>query len=82
MEVTFDLAWDPGNSAYHQQLFTDFTAKTERSYQIVLSDTGGAQFRFDAIISGLVAGDLSAEGSDPLTLTVTLKLSDVPTITW
>jgi hypothetical protein len=82
MECSFDLAWDPGNATYHQALFSDFTAKTERSYQVVLPDTGAAQFRFNAIVSGLSAGDLDAEGSNPLLLTVTLKLSAEPTITW
>lgn len=82
MECTFDLAWDPGNSSYHQQLFTDWTAKTERSYQVVLPDTGTAQFRFNAIVQGLTPGELGAEGTDALTLSVTLKLSAAPTITW
>jgi hypothetical protein len=81
MECSFDLAWDPGNSTYHQTLFTDFTAKTERSYQVVLPDTGAAQFRFNAIVQKLEAEDLDAEGS-PLKLAVTLKLSAAPTITW
>jgi hypothetical protein len=82
MEVSFQLAWDPGNSAYHQVLFSDADAKTERSYQIVFPDTGTAQFRFNAIVSAIEPGEASAEGTEPLTLTVTLKLSAAPTITW
>jgi hypothetical protein len=80
MEMTADLAWDPTNS-YHQQLFADYTAKTSRSYQIVLSDTGAAQFRFDAVIGGLKPDALDAEGKI-LKLTVTLALAADPTITW
>jgi len=80
MEVSFDLAWDPANS-YHQALFTDYAAKTERSYQIVLSDTGAAQFRFNAVVGNLKPDDLDAEGKI-LKLTVTLSLAADPTITW
>jgi hypothetical protein len=82
MEVSFDLAWDPGNATYHQALFTDWAAKTSRSYQVVLPDTGTAQFRFDAVVQKLSAGDLAAEGTDPIKLSVTLKLAAAPTITW
>jgi hypothetical protein len=81
MECTFELAWDPGNATYHQQLFTDWTAKTERSYQVVLTDSGAAQFRFNAIVSNLEPRELDAEGA-PLLLSVTLKLAAEPTITW
>lgn len=80
MESSFDLAWDPGN-AYHQQLFADYTAKTSRSYQIIVPDTGTAQFRFDAVIGGLKADDFDAEGKI-LKLTVTLSLAVEPAITW
>lgn len=82
MECSAELAWDPGNAAYHQALFSDWTAKTERSYQIVFPDTGTAQFRFNAIVSNIEIGDANAEGSDPLTATVTFKLSAAPVITW
>lgn len=80
MESTFELAWDPGNAA-HQLLFTDWTAKTERSYQVVLTDSGAAQFRFSAIVSNLEPQELDAEGA-PVLLSVTLKLAAEPTITW
>ena len=80
MESTFELAWDPGN-AYHQQLFADWSAKTERSYQVIIPDTGAAQFRFNAIVSNLEPQELDAEGV-PLLLSVTLKLAAEPTITW
>jgi hypothetical protein len=80
MEMSAALAWDPAN-AYHQQLFADYTAKTQRSYQIVLSDTGAAQFRFNAVVGGLKIEDLDAEGKI-LKLTVTLALDADPTITW
>jgi hypothetical protein len=81
MEVPFNLAWDPGN-AYHQQLFADIEAKTERSYQLVFPDTGAAQFRFNAVVGGLTPAEADAEGSNPLQLAGTLKLSAAPTITW
>jgi hypothetical protein len=80
-EVTFELAWDPGN-AYHQAIYSDADAKTERSYQIVFPDTGAAQFRFNAVVSAVEPGDADAEGANALSLSVTLKLSAAPTITW
>lgn len=80
-EVSFDIAWNPAD-AYHQALFTDADAKTERSYQIVFPDSGEAQFRFNAIVSNLEPAEADAEGTNPLQLTVTLKLSAAPVITW
>lgn len=80
-EVTFEVAWDPGDS-YHQTLYADVEAKTERSYQIVFPDTGSAQFRFNAVVSSLEPADADAEGTNPLSLSCTLKLSAAPTITW
>ena len=80
-EVTFSLAWDPANS-YHQALYTDADAKTERSYQLVFPDSGSAQFRFNATVSAIEPGDLDAEGTAEMSLSVTLKLSAAPVITW
>lgn len=79
MEASFDAAFDPGNS-YHTQLLTDLSAKTERSYQIVLSDTGGYQIRFNAVVNAIEFDDLDAEGN-PLKISVTLKLSAEPVVT-
>ncbi len=79
--VSFEVAWDPGNS-YHQALFTDEAAKTSRSYQIVFPDSGAAQFRFDAVIENIELGEMNAEGTEPMSLTVTLGLAAEPTITW
>ena len=80
-ELTFKLAWDPGNTAHHQVLFSDFDAKTERSYQAVAADTGAAQFRFNAAISNMVPSAWTAEGV-VMELEVTLALSAQPVITW
>jgi hypothetical protein len=80
MESTFELAWDPGHAS-HQLLFTDWTEKTERSYQVVLTDSGAAQFRFNAIVSNIEPQELDAEGA-PLLISVTLKLAAEPVITW
>lgn len=81
METVISLAAD-FDSATHQALFADQDAKTSRSYQIVFPNAGLAQWRFDAIISGIEPGDASAEGTDPQTVDVTFKLAASPTITW
>lgn len=80
MELTFSVAWDPANS-YHQDLFADWTAKTERSYQAVAADTGAAQFRASAVVGSLKPSEWTAEG-EVAQLEVTLALSAEPTITW
>ena len=80
MECTFDVAFDPGN-AYHQAFFSDWDAKTDRSYQIILTDTGAMQERFTGAVTSIEPGDYKAEG-DALSLTVTIKVSSAPVITW
>lgn len=77
---SFDLAWDPAN-AYHQQLFADWTAKTERNYRVILPDAGSAQFQFAATIEEIKPESLDAEGN-PLKLSITMGLAAAPTITW
>lgn len=81
MECVFTVAWDPANTM-HQDLFTDEAAKTERNYQLVLPDTGAATQAFAAIVSSIEPSELSAEGTDALQLTVTLKLNGADTWTW
>ena len=81
MECVFTVAWDPAN-ATHQALFTDEDAKTERNYKLILPDTGAATQSFAATVSSIEPGELGAEGTDALQLTVTLKLRGADTWGW
>lgn len=74
MEVAFELAWDPGDTA-HQALFTAQGAKTVKSYKIVLPSSPTYTFTFEATVSQLEPVQASAEGTDPLKLNCVLKLS-------
>ena len=79
MTVEFDLAFDDGNVT-HQQLYTDYVARTEWAYQIVYPS--GRIEAFIATIEAIAPGDQGAEGSDPQTAKITLGLAAAPTITW
>jgi hypothetical protein len=74
MEVAFDMAWDPNNT-YHQQLFTDQENRTSRDYKIVLPTSPQKTMSFTAKVSGLNPNQADAEGTEPLKLSGTLKLS-------
>lgn len=73
-EVTFELAWDPGNT-YHDQLWTNQAAKTTTPFNIVLPTSPTTTFTFTALISGMEPQAADAEGTEPIKLNVTLKLS-------
>lgn len=74
MEVSFELAWDPGDTT-HQALFTAQDAKTVKRYKIVLPSSPNYTFTFLATVSQLEPQSASAEGTDPLKLNCVLKLS-------
>jgi hypothetical protein len=79
MELTFEVAWDPANS-YHAALRSDANDKTERSYQIVLPDSGAYQMRFSGGVDSFEFDDFDAEGK-ALKATVTVGLTTVVTDT-
>ena len=74
MEVTFELAWDPANT-YHALLASDQDAKTSRDYKIVLPTSPTRTYSFTAQVSQMEPAQADAEGTEPLKLAVTLKLS-------
>jgi hypothetical protein len=74
MEVTFELAWDPANT-YHALLDTDQNNKTVRDYKIVLPTSPTRTMSFSASVSQMQGMTADAEGTEPLKLSCTLKLS-------
>ena len=74
MEVTFELAWDPANT-YHVLLDTDQNNKTARDYKIVLPTSPTKTMSFTATVSQMQGVQADAEGTEPLKLSCTLKLS-------
>jgi hypothetical protein len=79
MEVTFELAWDPANT-YHSQLDSDQEAKTVRNYKIILPTSPTKTMSFSATVSQMQGVQADAEGTEPLKLACTLKLSGNYTI--
>lgn len=74
MEVTFEMAWDPSNT-YHILLDTDQNNKTARDYKIVLPTSPTKTMSFTATVSQMQGVQADAEGTEPLKLACTLKLS-------
>lgn len=80
MEVTFEMAWDPSNT-YHVLLDTDQNNKTARDYKIVLPTSPTKTMSFTATVSQMQGVQADAEGTEPLKLACTLKLSGNYTLT-
>lgn len=74
-EVSFDLLYDSADT-HHQQLFTDFEARTLRNFQLVFTDTGAEQHEFAAYITGM---ELAAAIDDAVTMAVTLTIDGAVT---
>lgn len=74
MEVTFEMAFDPGD-ATQMALFTQQDAKTAKNFKIYFPSSPTLTFSFNAVVSALEPAEASAEGTDPLKLNCTLKLT-------
>ena len=73
-EVSFTLAYDPGDAS-HVALQTSQSAKTSKNYKISLPTSPTYTQTFSAQVASFEFGELSAEGTDPIQATVTLKLA-------
>lgn len=78
-EVQATFLWDPA-LAPHEAFRTDLSAKTARNYRVVYPDPGAYQVQFNAVPVNIEYSELTGEGGE-ITMTVTLKLTAVPTIT-
>lgn len=76
-EVTFDIGYDPANTG-HAGVISDMTGKTCRNWELVLTDTGAASYKFAAFVTKFEL-DLKVKGS--ITASLTLKISGAITIT-
>jgi len=74
MEINFELAFDPDNT-YHAQIITDEAARTVRNYKLIFPTSPLYTMSFAAIVSNTEHAQADAEGTEPLRMTVTLKLS-------
>lgn len=79
-ELSFDLAYDPGDAA-HTGLFTALSAKTTKYWRILFPTSPTAKMIFAGIVSAIEFDAASAEGTDPLKVKVTVKLSADYTLT-
>lgn len=70
-EVTADVLYDSADSD-HQQLFTDFEARTLRNWELTFTDTGAEKHAFAAYITGL---SLAAPLDDAVTISLVLTIS-------
>lgn len=73
--VNFDLLYDSADTQ-HLQLFTDFSARTLRNFQVLFTDTGTSTHSFSAYISQM---SLSAPIDDAVTMSVVLTVSGAAT---
>ena len=78
-EVQATFLWDPA-IATHEAFRTDFLAKTAKNYRVIYPDTGAYQVQFNAVVTNIEYSELTGEGAE-ITMTVTLKVTALPTIT-
>lgn len=78
--VAFELAMD-GANATHDQFADDALASSPaaRNYRVIWPD--GAQWAFSAKVTAFAPGEMSADSSDPFTVSVTLTLESAVTLT-
>jgi len=78
-EITFDINYLPTDATHNATagLINDMQNRTLRNFQLVFPDASSTTWSFSALITGF---EPSADVSDKLTASVTLKISGQPTL--